>query len=305
MKTILNFVFTLFSIGAIHAQIENEKVVFSEKGDFVLINHIQSIDLNNCPFENFLSLKGKKDGKTLIKFKDSIYFEFSGNVKETKGIDSIFCVNNSIQYKNRDTSYVTHYISNRMLLKEFYKEYELNQVGKLINKEIKYKIDNVRDTIFDYSPDSDIVKPYKIDAKIFTLTFYHKERILKKMDLELIFILEIFGKNYINTNKLKKENEKIFISFMKDFKKELNLCINEQNLNNKIIDFKIYNHQKKYYFDCDYKIFYAKQSTLPQEIYIDEAFENGKLKLNADVFYQAVSTEQNSDCIFGCFFILD
>lgn len=293
------------------AQIENEKVIFSEKGDFVLMDYnykytyYEFDEVKKCSYDSYLRIIGKNESFNLLAHKDSIYFEFHGDRKTSKNVDSIFCINNSLQYKNKDTSFHATYIFDKMSKESFYKKYELNQEANLINNEIKYKIDNIRDAVFDYSPDSDIIKPYKIDAKIFTLTFYHNDKILKKMDLELIFILEFFGENYINTNKLKKENEKVFISFMKEFKKELNLCINEQNVNNKIIDFKIYNHQKKYYFDCDYKIFYAKQFTLPEEFYTEEAFENGKLKLNADVFYQAVSTEQNSDCIFGCFFILD
>ena len=287
------------------------KVVFSENQDYVLIDYNENIiyyefdEVKKCSYDSYLNVVGKNEDYNLLAHKDSIYFEFYGDRKTSKNVDSIFCINNSIQYKNKDTTFHATYIFDKMSKESFYKKYELNQVGKLINNEIKYKIDNVRDTIFNYSPDSDIIKPYKIDAKIFTLTFYHKERILKKMDLKLIFILQFFDKNYVNTTKLKKENKKLFISFMKDFKKELDLCINKQNVNNKIIDFKIYNHQKKYYFNCDYKTFYAKQFTLPEKFYLDEAFENGKLKLDADTFYQAVTADKISDCFFGCFFILD
>lgn len=161
-------------------------MVFSEKGDYVLIDYNENIsyyefdELRKCSYDSYLSVIGKNEKHNLLAHKDSIYFEFYGDRKTTKNIDSIFCINNSLQYKNKDTSFHATYIFDKMSKESFYKKYELNQEGKLINNEIKYKIDNVRDTILNHSPDSDIIKPYKIDAKIFTLTFYHKERILKK-----------------------------------------------------------------------------------------------------------------------------
>lgn len=311
MKIIYSLALTIFSIFISQAQIENKKVIFSDKGDYVLIDYNENIiyyefdEVKKCSYDSYLRIIGKNEDYNLLAHKDSIYFEFFGDREKTKNIDSIFCKNNSLQYKNKDTSFRATYIFDKMSKENFYKKYELNQVGKLINNEIKYKIENVRDTLFDYSPVSDIIKPYKIDAKIFTLVFYHKERILKKIDLELIFILEFFDKNYINRLKLRKENDKLFISYLNDLIKEIDLCIINQGKNNKIIDFEIYNHQKKYYFDYDVKHFYFKQCTLPEGFYIDEAFDNGKLKPNVDTFYQVFSSEKITEPLFNGLFILD
>lgn len=154
--------------------------MFSENGDYVLIKYIDTSEPIKCTFD-YLFLKNKKEGNSLIQSKDSIYFEAYGDKKKTKDIDSIFCINNSVQYKNRDTSYHASYIFYKMSLKNFYKEYALNQKGILINNEISYKIENIRDTIFNHSTDPGIEKPYPIDAKIFDLIFIHKGKVLKKL----------------------------------------------------------------------------------------------------------------------------
>lgn len=299
MKIIYFYILIFCSFFIANAQNENKKIIFSENEEYVLIDYnekmtfYESNETRECSFDNYLFLISKDENHSIIEHRDSIYFEIHGNKKKTKNIDSIFCIKNSIQYKNKDTSYYANYISDKMSKENFYKKYELNQVGKLINNEIKYKIENIRDTIFNYSPDRDIIKPYKIDAKIFTLKLYHKGKMLKKIDLELIFIIEYLEEIYININKLKKENEKVFISFMKDLKKELDLCIKNQIVNNKIIDFIIYNHQKKYYIDFGYNYFQVKSLELPEKFYTEKAFENGKLKISTSVFYHAVSSRSS------------
>lgn len=117
--------------------------------------------------------------------------------------------------------------------------------------------------------------------------------------------MDHFGDDYINYTRLKKENEKNFETFMKKFKKELNLGIKNKTSKNKIVDFKIYNHQNMYYFEFDYKIFYLKQNVLSDDFYKSEAFENGKLKFNIDTFYHPVTWEPFQETNFDDFLILD
>ncbi len=287
------------------------KVFFSENEDYVLIDYNENIiyyefdEVKKCSYDSYLSIIGKNEHYNLLAHKDSIYFEFHGDRKTTKNIDSVFCINNSLQYKNKDTSFHATYIFDKMSKESFYKKYGLNQAGKLINNEIKYKIDNIRDTIFYYSPDSDIIKPYKIDAKVFTLTFYHKERILKKINPGFLFLIYQFGEDLIDYNRMNEEFSKDFETFMRDFKKELDLCINNKSEHNKIVDFKIFNHQNKYYFDMDYKDLQDKFLILTDRFYLSKAFEKGKLKPKIYNSYSPTTWDPYSDCSFDDFFILD
>lgn len=285
-----------------------QKVFFSENGNYTLLNELDTLDTCKCHFKNNLVLYNSKNKEefTIIKFKDSVYFEDGTGVKGEVKLDSIACVKNSVKYKVRDTiSIVSFKIFNKMTEKELYENYNLNKKGVLVNSEIKYKIDNIRDTIVKYSPDSDVIKPYELDAKIFDLTFVHNGKVFKKINPGFLFFIYQSGKDLIDYNRMNKEFEKDFKSFMRKFKKELDLCIKNKSQNNKIVDFNIFNHQKKYYFEMDYKNLNDKFLILTDRFYLSEAFENGKLKPKIHNSYSPTTWDPYSDCSFDEFFILD
>ncbi len=113
-RIILVFLFFLqFSF----SQKLKQKVFFSENGNYALLNELDTLDTCKCHFKNNLVLYNSKNKEefTIIKFKDSVYFEDGTGVKEEVKLDSIACVKNSVKYKVRDTiSIVRFNIFNKM-----------------------------------------------------------------------------------------------------------------------------------------------------------------------------------------------
>lgn len=301
-------IISLLSLFVTQGQIEKEKVVFSEKRNLLLDINLFETEywLNDCEIEKIHILDINDSISGLLKMKDTVYFEFVKG-RDKKILDSIFCINSEIQYKNKDTSLYPSYISDKINLKKFYKKYGFNQIGRLINNEIEFEINNIRDTIVTSSISTDIYKNpnLKVKSKIFNLSLIHKGKTLKKLKLPF----SVYNLNTETTEKDVTDNfldfknlETKFDEFLEQLNTELSSYKTNPNAINETIKMNVYNYNNKYYI----KFRYRESIYSSLELFHKDSKEAREIEISGDFSEMIqISTHYFKDDYFDDFLILD